>query len=524
MGEGIESKLNKTVVNPPPADAEGMPQKGDLVKVHYTGTLNSNGEKFDSSRDRGKPFEFELGVGKVIQGWDKGVATMKKGERAKFTIPSDMAYGDAGAGDKIPPKSDLDFDIELLDFGPKPKEKWELTEEEKLGEAKTNKEKGNESFKEQKYEEAIQHYNEALSYFENSEHWEEALFSEKQAIEKSCYLNLSQCLLKVKSWMEAAQAATNALNIDDSNPKAYFRRALACMEIEEFDQAKWDLTEAAKLDKTNKEIRTQYDKLKVLINNHKKKEKASFGNLFAKSMYSEKQDVWVPVEHKLSELPKVFFDLKFGEEEELHRIVLALYSDSVPKTAENFRQLCVGAKQKALDSDEMKPQMCHTKPDIPLHFKGSSFHRVIPNFMMQGGDFTNGDGTGGESIYGPQFNDERFVDKHTRPFLLSMANCGPNTNGSQFFLTFKDTPHLDGKHVVFGEVISGYDVVRKVEQAEIGQNDKPIIDIKIQDCGELSTDTPIIECPKEFLRGMDQESDPEDLGAGTIGAGFDEQL
>lgn len=118
-------------------------------------------------------------------------------------------------------------------------------------------------------------------------------------------------------------------------------------------------------------------------------------------------------------------------------------------------------------------------------FAGSIFHRVIKQFMIQGGDFTEFNGTGGESIYGEKFPDENFDLKHDKPFLLSMANSGPGTNGSQFFVTTVPTPHLDGKHVVFGEVISGKGVIRKVENSKTSPNDKPLVDVKVVDCGEL---------------------------------------
>ncbi|THC93680.1 hypothetical protein EYZ11_006856 [Aspergillus tanneri] len=169
--------------------------------------------------------------------------------------------------------------------------------------------------------------------------------------------------------------------------------------------------------------------------------------------------------------PRVFFDIQIGNQK-AGRIALELFNDVVPKTAENFRALCTGEKGEG-------------KQGKPLSFKGSIFHRVIKQFMIQGGDFTAFNGTGGESIYGEKFPDENFDLKHDRPFLLSMANSGPGTNGSQFFITTVPTPHLDGKHVVFGEVINGKSVVRKIENLPT-QADKPTADVTVVDCGELT--------------------------------------
>lgn len=168
--------------------------------------------------------------------------------------------------------------------------------------------------------------------------------------------------------------------------------------------------------------------------------------------------------------PKVFFDVLIGQTK-AGRVVMELFADVTPKTAENFRALCTGEKGIG-------------KAGKPLHYKGSAFHRIIPSFMCQGGDFTKGNGTGGESIYGSKFEDENFKLKHTGPGILSMANAGAHTNGSQFFICTAKTSWLDGKHVVFGKVVDGYKVVEQMEAvgSDSGRTAKPVV---IEDCGQL---------------------------------------
>ncbi|XP_058228468.1 peptidyl-prolyl cis-trans isomerase CYP40-like [Rhododendron vialii] len=200
--------------------------------------------------------------------------------------------------------------------------------------------------------------------------------------------------------------------------------------------------------------------------------------------------------------PRCFLDISIGGEVE-GRIVVELYKDVVPKTAENFRALCT-------DEKGIGPNTA-----VPLHFKGSCFHCIRKGFMIQGGDISARNGTGGESIYGLKFEDENFELKHGRKGMLSMANDGsPNTNGSQFFITTTRTSHLDGRHVVFGKVIKGIRVVRFIENVATVDNYYPTLDVVIVNCGEIAEGAD--DGTSDFFKDGDDSSDsPSDLDVKT---------
>jgi len=444
------------------------PPNGYEIRAHYTGTL-LDGTKFDSSRDRDSEFTFQLGTGSVIKGWDLGFASMKVGEKSMLTIAAPYAYGESGSPPKIPANATLQFDVELLGFHEKPKEKWEMSTDERIDASLKEKGQATEAFKSKNYMEANRLYSAALDYVENIQDLTPEVEKKVNETAQALLLNLALTNLKLCKWNEAASKANQVLEKDATNIKALYRRGLARMNGDLFDEAKQDFSTILKIDSQNRDARRELKVLKQKQLQEKNRQKSLFGGFFGKvDMYDDKAEVDKEVELNPNN-PKVFFNLTKGKEE-LGKVVMQVYEDVVPKTAQNFIALCTGDKGK-----------CSTGQ--PLHYKGSTFHRVIKNFMIQGGDFTAGNGTGGESIYGSKFDDENFKLKHTEPGLLSMANAGKNTNGSQFFITTVATPHLDDKHVVFGRVVEGMDIIKKIEECETDKGDKPKEDIVIDDCG-----------------------------------------
>jgi len=319
-----------------------VPLKNSPCKCHYRGSL-IDGTEFDSSYSRSQPATFA--PNQVIPGWTEAMQLMHEGDKWELTIPSELGYGERGAGQKIPGGAVLVFELEIIE---------------------------------------------------------------------------------VKE-----PSAFNFFGIDVADPKFFILAAVF---------------------------------LYLLY------QKFAGGGGGTNMPRVKLQDA------TSAENPRVFLEIDIGGEV-VGRVVMELFANVAPKTAENFRCLCTGEKGKGSSGK-------------PLHFKGSVFHRIIPGFMCQGGDFTRGNGTGGESIYGSKFPDEwvNGVIEHSKPYLLSMANAGPNTNGSQFFITVGRTPHLDGKHVVFGQVVEGEDTVKEMEKTGTG-NGKPSQSVAIADCGEVKTKT-----------------------------------
>jgi len=313
--------------------------------------------------------------------------------------------------------------------------------------ATQEKDRGGALYKEQKFEEARQAW---LTALEQVPAGEDADLSRLQL---SLHLNLSMVGLQLKEYEAVVAHASEALGLDGESSKAFFRRGLASEALNRVHAAAADLQKAARIEPKSIEIRRKYEELKKL------------------SLEREEADEDAAPIHDLLKLPRVFLDVALGERPAA-RMVFALYVDSTPKTAENFRQLCAGEHAGT------------TARGKPFHYKGSVLHRVIPGLMVQGGDFDNANGTGGESIYGRRFADENFRDKHTRRGLLAMANDGPNTNGSNFFVTFAAAEHLDKRHVVFGELVSGMELLDELEKLETDPERRPLVDCVVTDCGE----------------------------------------
>lgn len=443
------------------------PKHGKSVEVHYETTVQSTGCQIDSTYERSEPFDFFLGEGDVLEAWDIGVATMRPGEKSEFTVGPDLAYGEDGAGDDIPPDATMIFVIELLSGKPKaaaPSTQQLPGEEQRLERATQAKERGNALIKSADFEQARAAYEEALSVIQPMRvaQGEAETVKSRNRLQCSCFLNLALCDLKLEDFKAATKHASQALELQPCNEKALYRRGFAQLANGDLEAAKADLYEASRLDPQNVEVRKRLEECKAKLTAAASWRKEAFGGIFGKTQEQQ------PVSRDLAMLPRVWMDFQIGDSA-AHRVSFALYRDNVPRTAENFLALCTGRRGLG-------------KCGQPLHYKRTRIHRLVHGNSIEAGDIQNYDGSGGESIYGKTFPDESFANPHWKRGLLSMSNRGPNTNDSRFFIAMRSLQHLDNKHVVFGEVVSGMYVLDAIEALET-EDELPKLQVSIVDCG-----------------------------------------
>ena len=445
--------------------------EGSEVQVNYIGR-NKDNKIFDQTK--GEPFKFKIGDHQVIKGWEIGVKTMKIGEKSEFILSPEYAYGDRKMSDLIPENSTLIFEIELLKVEIPKKPISEMTYEEKLAEGKKLKEEGVTKFKAGDIPNARDMFTRAVAYLENMDKTKEAE-AEGVNLYVTTLSNLCNCCNRQKEYHAVVNFASKGLKIKEL-PKLYYFRAIANANNDEFASAKEDLESLKKL--LPEKDRDSDEGVKFVVNLIEQREKAISSRvkkmsrgLFHANLYEDKEVKNKPVEppkEQNKDNPVVFLDIKIGDKE-AKRVEIELFKDKVPKTSENFRCLCTGEKGEK------------------LHYKGSIFHRVIRNFMIQGGDFENANGTGGSSIYGKKFDDENFTYSLSREGLLAMANSGPNTNGSQFFITLKDCPWLNEKHVVLVKLSKEWTLLKKSKQWKqmVKINPKSLLSLKIVEKSNL---------------------------------------
>ena len=458
----------------------GKPPSRARVKMSFTAHDDvREGKVWDSSESLG----IRLGDLYTSRVLEAAAASLDWGEKATFVCTALYAKGNNASRRALPQGvACVRYEVELLSWrAPQLRDRkqsmYDHTNEERLEEVVALKAQAAPLVKLGLISEAREIYQDATHYLENRDKRDdgscflppEGREDEAKALLLSLYLNDAMCTLRLgEEFRRAEDLCTRAIELDATSVKALYRRGVARMRLHEHTDAHADLYAAARLDPNSREGREAIAELKTLSAAARSKD-AKFAG---KSLGSKAGAIpRAPPGGGLKQPATVWMELAIGGES-IGRVVMQMY-EGAPLTTENFRCLCTG--ERGIGNSGSR-----------LHYKGSGFHRLIPGFVLQGGDIVKGDGFGGDSIYGGTFKDERFLRKHDRKGLLSMANVGPHTNASQFFVTLCEAPHLDGTSVIFGEITEGFDLIARIEnEVAVDEDDKPTVPITIADCGEI---------------------------------------
>ena len=456
-----------------PAGATQKPKAGQTVSVRYKGSL-ANGSVFDTNEGKEEPLSIRVGRGQVVSGWDAVLPHIAVGQRVRLTVPPVLAYG-AKAKAGIPPNSTLTFEMELLAI------QFDTPADALLEAASTGS--FDDLVRALRNGAAVEHAdrqgNRALHLAAKGGHLEciISLLESGAAVDPPTSAGVTPLMYAVSKSAEPLGAALLLHARADAHAKSTKGTTALGLMSKDGEYA---------------ELERQY------VHAPQELARAADGAFELGIGYSG--EIWHPgwelVRNRAlwrartrRDNPRCWLKLVVdpppgappAAEAEVPLIEIELYADVVPRTAENFRCLCTGERGT-----------CSTFGAPPLHFKGNVSHRIVPGNILQAGDITSGDGKGGESIYGRKFADEGFsgrAGKHLSKGLLSMANSGRNSNGSQFFITLDALPHLDGKHVVFGRVLSGMEYVEAVVGAVGTNGGTPTRRVTISDCGQLASES-----------------------------------
>ena len=439
----------------------------DMVGIILKGMFE-DGEVFKEEKS---VLTLQIGT-ENLRGFDIALTTMRKGEISTFRMSPEYAYGDEGHPPKIPPHAILFYTIRVIDIYKPRVEPTEMASEERYALALEYKNYGNNWFKGKDFEIAMYYYKEGMSFLEGS--FEKEMTPEMIKLRGIIQLNLCVVLNSLEGRETEALLYLSILisrvpKEEEPPAKALYFRGITQHKLNMLPEALKDLKHAYKLAPTDALVRSSYLKVKKEHDKKIQEEKSAFKGFFKNTdLYEEKKfytGTYLPDYNPNA--VTVFLSIQVGNlAPEL--LVIELFNDLVPKTSENFRVLCTGERGSELS------------------LKGNIFHRVVSGSMIQGGDIINRDGTGGVSIYGGEFEDESFEVPHKCMGLLTMANKGPNTNSSQFYILMTESGHMDGHHVCFGRVIQGLQFVEKLKDVKVGAKERPRISVKIVDCGEYT--------------------------------------